>query len=76
MRDMLQSRLVLYTNAWWSWRVLLDERFAPHDDAEAESRNESNLNVMIALATQCAVSSASGLRTLSLSQSVWKCKYR
>jgi hypothetical protein len=61
MRNMLEAGLVLHARSWWGGRMLLDERFAPHDEAEAEHRNRSTPNAMMEDATQCAVISTSGL---------------
>jgi hypothetical protein len=76
VRDMLQTRLILCTSAWWGRRVLLDERFAPHDGGEAERRSRPTLTATRVITTQQYVTSTSGLRNLSLSRNVWQCQYQ
>jgi hypothetical protein len=55
--------------------MMLDERFAPHDEGEAEHRNSPTPNAMMEGANQCAVISTSGLWALSLSRNVWRYYY-
>jgi hypothetical protein len=75
MRNMLEAGLVLRARSWWGGRMMLDERFAPHDEGEAEHRNSPTPNAMMEGANQCAVISTSGLWALSLSRNVWRYYY-
>jgi hypothetical protein len=61
MRNMLQARLILPASTWWGRRVMLDKRFASHDEDKAECRNMSTLVAIMKAANQCAVLRASGL---------------
>jgi hypothetical protein len=72
VRNMLQTRLVLSTSVGWGRRMLLDERFAPHDGEDAERRSRPTVTAMMVVATQQAVTSASGLQNLSLVRNVWQ----
>jgi hypothetical protein len=59
--NMLQAHLVLRTSTWRGRRVLLDERFASHDEGKAERRDRPTLTAIMEVANQRAVISASGL---------------
>lgn len=61
MRNMLEAGLVLRASGWRGWWMLVDERFAPHDEGEAERRSMLTPNAIMEVANQCAVIRTSGL---------------
>lgn len=50
MRNMLQAYLILRTSAWRGGWMLLDERFASHDEVKTERRNRPTLTGMMEVA--------------------------
>jgi len=50
MRNMLQANLVLRTGTWRSGGMLLDERFASHDEVKTERRSRPTLTGMMKVA--------------------------